>query len=139
MSKDRAMEHNLQWARVIRVYDGDTIFVETGNIGMKVRIANVNTPERGQPNYVEARDFTRKELEGKWVGLQNHVQQWDLYGRRIASVWYGKDYEKNIADELLARGLGVSDPTKMPSPMRVAHPKGLLPPDVRARSYRRGV
>lgn len=128
---DFRIEHNLTLGKCIDVYDGDTIFVVTGNIGMKVRLANVNTPERGAEKFQEAKDYTTKKLKGQWVGLENHGQQWDMYGRRLATVHYGyntktKTFSNNLNDELLDEGLAVSDPTKLPKPMLAAHPRGII-------------
>ncbi len=41
---------------VTKVVDGDTIDVN----GVRVRLALVNTPERGEPGYTEAREFTSR-------------------------------------------------------------------------------
>lgn len=128
---DFKTEHNLTLAKCIDIYDGDTIFVVMGNIGMKVRLADVNTPERGHDKFQEAKDFTTKKLKGQWVGLANHRQQWDMYGRRLATVHYGynsreQTFSNNINQELQDAGLAVSDPTKLPKPMLAAHPRGII-------------
>ncbi len=40
--------------RVTRIVDGDTLHIN----GVSVRLALVNTPERGEPGYTEASEFT---------------------------------------------------------------------------------
>lgn len=48
------------------VVDGDTIDVE--GIG-RIRFVGVNTPERGQPGYQEAKDFVKSLCLGKTIYL----------------------------------------------------------------------
>ena len=107
----RRQEHHLLFARVSRVLDGDTFVVECGPLGFRVRVADCNTPERGEANWSLARTFTEERLLGKWVGLGNRNQQWDRYARKLSEVYFGKDFERNLAQELIAAGLAVSDPT----------------------------
>lgn len=124
--------HQLQHGRVIYVYDGDTIFIDTGNVGTKVRLASINTPERGHLKYKDAKQFTIEAVLGRWIGLENHRQQWDMHGRRIASVWYGENFALNLSDELRRAGLGVEEPTRAPNPnflVRSYHPRGILTGD----------
>ena len=45
-----------------KVVDGDTIWVE--GIG-KIRFVQVNTPERGEPGYHEAKDYVKEKCLGK--------------------------------------------------------------------------
>ena len=47
-----------------KVVDGDTIWVE--GIG-KIRFVQVNTPERGEPGYHEAKDYVKEKCLGKTV------------------------------------------------------------------------
>src|SRR5688572_5920657 len=41
--------------KITRVIDGDTLVIESGE---KIRLSIVNTPERGQPGFQEAKQFT---------------------------------------------------------------------------------
>jgi endonuclease YncB( thermonuclease family) len=120
----RRQEHHLLFARVLRVLDGDTFVVECGPIGFRVRVADCNTPEKGKDGWADARDYTRKNLEGQWVGLGNRNQQWDRYARKLSEVYFGKDFTRNLAEELIAGGLAVSDPTTAANVML-----GTTPPD----------
>lgn len=121
-----ARTHQLQWARCIYVYDGETIHVETGNTGQKLRIANLHTPQKGEPNYEQAKQFVKNAVLGRWVGLENHRQQWDTQGVRIASVWYSEGFRLNLATSMKEQSLGVEDPQRNPTPMRSHHPRGAL-------------
>jgi len=80
---------------VTRVIDGDTI--EAG--GKKIRLTGINTPEKNQPYYKEARDFLSK-LVGKKVEVE--ITGKDKYKRNLAYVWFE---DKLINEEILKLGL----------------------------------
>lgn len=109
----RKTEHYRLFARISRVLDGDTFFVECGPLGFRVRLADCNTPERGQQNYREATEFSSSRIEGKRVGLSFRNQQWDMHSRMVAEVWYGKEFDLNLAQELIDAGLAEKDPTSI--------------------------
>ena len=44
---------------VVRVIDGDTIIAHWRGMDEKVRLLNIDTPERGEPGYKEATDMLR--------------------------------------------------------------------------------
>ncbi|BAW31110.1 MAG TPA: thermonuclease family protein [Methanothermobacter sp.] len=81
------------------VVDGDTIDVE--GIG-RIRFVGVNTPERGQPGYQEAKDFVEEMCLGKTVYLDiDDAKKYDKYGRILAIVYVNGI---NLNAELLKRG-----------------------------------
>jgi micrococcal nuclease len=81
------------------VVDGDTIDVD--GVG-RIRFVGVNTPERGQPGYQEAKDFVASLCLGKTVGLDiDNAKHYDKYGRVLAVVYAG---DTNVNAELLKRG-----------------------------------
>jgi micrococcal nuclease len=81
------------------VVDGDTIDVD--GVG-RIRFVGVNTPERGQPGYQEAKDFVSSLCLGKTVGLDiDNAKHYDKYGRVLAVVYSG---DTNVNAELLKRG-----------------------------------
>ena len=81
------------------VVDGDTIDVD--GVG-RIRFVGVNTPERGQPGYGEAKDFVKSLCLGKTVGLDiDNAKTHDKYGRVLAVVYAG---DTNVNAELLKRG-----------------------------------
>jgi len=59
---------------VTRVVDGDTIIVHYTFAGMEatesVRLLNIDTPERGEPQYDEATEALRSLVAGKSVRLE---------------------------------------------------------------------
>ncbi|MGF7118364.1 micrococcal nuclease [Methanobacterium oryzae] len=81
------------------VVDGDTIDVE--GIG-RIRFVGVNTPERGQAGYSEAKDFVKDLCLSKTVYLDiDDAKHYDKYGRTLAVIYVDNI---NINAELLKRG-----------------------------------
>ncbi len=78
---------------VVRVTDGDTVRISPEVEGeSKVRLIGVDTPETGadrgpEPYGEEARDFTRRSLEGQDVTLEFDVERKDDYGRLLAYAY----------------------------------------------------
>jgi len=87
-------------ATVASVIDGDTIALSDGT---KVRYLGVNTPERGQPFYEEAKRFNEQLVQGRAVRLETKGQAPDAYGRRLAYVSVG---DVLVNARLIAEGLG---------------------------------
>ena len=90
----------------IRVIDGDTIVLESGE---KVRLIGVDTPELHHPKkpvqyYAkEAKEFTKSLVEGKDVRLKYDWQRKDKYGRTLAYVYLKDRTFLNI--EIIKQGL----------------------------------
>lgn len=97
------------------VVDGDTIDVESlqifdlrhqkpvvfESVG-RIRFVGVNTPERGQSGYSEAKDFVKSLCLHKTVNLDiDNAKHYDKYGRTLAVVYAGNT---NVNAELLKRG-----------------------------------
>jgi micrococcal nuclease len=81
------------------VVDGDTIDVE--GVG-RIRFVGVDTPERGERGYQEAKDFVKSSCLGKTVGLDiDNAKHYDKYGRVLAVVYVDS---VNLNAELLKRG-----------------------------------
>ena len=70
--------------RVVAVHDGDTLTVQSGADLFKVRLADVDAPERGQPFGKQARRFTGEITLGKRVRVD--VVLIDIHGRRVGEV-----------------------------------------------------
>jgi len=93
---------------VKRVVDGDTF--ET-DIGDKVRLIGVNTPETVKPNSPveaygkEASDYTKKRLTGQTVYMFADVGDKDKYGRLLRYVFIKGD-EEMFNETLLREGYG---------------------------------
>lgn len=79
-----------------RAIDGDTF--ETSD-GTTIRLLNINTPEKNQKGYLEAKKFLSK-FESKSVELE--ITGTDKYGRVLAKM-FAPDY---INLEIIKEGLG---------------------------------
>jgi endonuclease YncB( thermonuclease family) len=79
------------YSKVIRVIDGDTIELETGD---KIRLSVVNTPERYENGYTEAKQFTESLCLGKnaIVDIDNR-QPSGSYSRLVGAVYCFIDNE----------------------------------------------
>ncbi|UYP46392.1 hypothetical protein NEF87_002677 [Candidatus Lokiarchaeum ossiferum] len=79
---------NIYRKKVAAIVDGDT-FIITGN--KYVRIANINTPEKGESGYFKAKRILSSLIP---VGSLVTIKQVaiDTYGRIVAYVkYYGRD------------------------------------------------
>jgi len=85
-----------QSVNVTKVVDGDTIDSSLG----KIRLLGINTPEKKQPYYEEARDNLKSLIEGKVVEIRSSGR--DKYDRILAYVYLDG---KLINEEQLSRGL----------------------------------
>lgn len=99
-------------AKCINVVDGDTIDVQI-DLGFKMttvqrlRLIDIDTPERGQEGYYEATEFTAYHVLGKEIGITTHKT--DSFGRYLAEVFvpYVDDFNDgySLSDLLLHEGL----------------------------------
>ena len=91
----------LAWeGKVVSVTDGDTIKVLKDGIQIKIRLAAIDCPEKGQPYGQAARKFTAKLVAGKIVKVW--PTDTDRYGRTVAFVFVGST---DLNKELLKAGL----------------------------------
>lgn len=80
------------------VVDGDTI--DCPSVG-RIRLVGVNTPERGEPGYKEAKDYVKRKCLGKKIYLDiDDKKRKDKYGRTLAIVYVG---DENINRQLLEK------------------------------------
>lgn len=70
---------------ISRVIDGDTFEIENAD----VRLVNMNTPEKNEPGYDEAKNFLL-QFENKTVEIEELST--DRYGRTLARVFYSGKY-----------------------------------------------
>ena len=85
--------------QVKRVVDGDTIVLADGR---HIRYVGINTPERGEPWWEEARDYNAQKVGGKMVTLEFGQVREDVYGRALAYCSVG---DEMVNAELLKAGL----------------------------------
>jgi len=82
--------------QVTRIIDGDTIEL---NDTIKIRLLGINTPEKNQPYYQQAKDYTTF-LQNKTIQIESHGQ--DKYQRTLAHIYF---QDKNINAQILQQGL----------------------------------
>jgi endonuclease YncB( thermonuclease family) len=70
--------------QVIRVTDGDSITVRAGEENIKVRLAQIDAPETGQPWGTRSRQELADMVAGRTVIIKSTGQ--DRYGRTIAQI-----------------------------------------------------
>lgn len=80
---------------VSRIIDGDTIVGNNGSI----RLLGINTPERGEEYYAEAKEFLEAEIFNRTVQLKFGKEREDLYGRTLAYIFLdGKNVNIKIVE-----------------------------------------
>jgi micrococcal nuclease len=87
--------------RVVGIADGDTISVLVGSVEERVRLAGVDTPERGQPFGARAKEFTGAACFGEFITLLPEGR--DRYDRIVADVILPDG--KSLSRELVRAGL----------------------------------
>ena len=87
---------------VSRVTDGDTLVVNN----TPIRLAMIDTPERGEPGYQDATEFTYNNCPlGSTVSYKpDSGQSSGSYGRTIAKVWCGNTASPSLNELLLENG-----------------------------------
>ena len=84
---------------VVGITDGDTLTLLVDRSQIKVRLAEIDTPERGQPWGTRARQALADMVFRKQVNVE--VTDIDRYGRSIGRIWLG---DRDINRELVAGG-----------------------------------
>lgn len=75
-------------SKVVRIIDGDTILLENGD---RIRLAIVNTPERGEPGYDDAVSFTTSLCLDKIAFVDIDNAQPPSYNRLVGAVYCSVD------------------------------------------------
>ena len=75
--------------RVTNVVDGDTVDVSDGENTFRVRLIGVDTPERGECYFHEARDLLESLILGREIILTKDSTQdeRDIYGRELRYIF----------------------------------------------------
>ena len=73
--------------KVTKVVDGDTFF--TASRKRPVRLAKVDTPEKGERGYQKATNALRSLIKGEEVLIDTVAR--DTYGRSVANVKIGRN------------------------------------------------
>lgn len=83
---------------VERIIDGDTIVINDSSI----RLLGINSPEKGEKYYEEARDYLENLSLGKMVNLKKSKEDLDRYGRKLRYVFHNGE---NINLKIIEQGL----------------------------------
>lgn len=81
------------------ISDGDTINIEKDGLKFKIRLAEVDCPEKDQPYGIEAREFVKKFLDGKEITIT--PLKTDRYGRTLAYIRAGNN---DLGEALIKNG-----------------------------------
>lgn len=87
---------NFQPATVTKVVDGDTIWIDINGVEEIVRFIGVNTPEKNEQGFNEAREYTKMMLQDKYILLEKDISETDQYDRLLRYVWF--DVPNNHSD-----------------------------------------
>jgi len=85
-------------AKVERIIDGDTIVVDSGD---KIRLLGINTPEKGEEYYADAKEFLEGLILNKTVEVEYGKSKKDRYGRTLGYIFLNG---KNINQKLIEEG-----------------------------------
>jgi micrococcal nuclease len=107
---------------VERVIDGDTLVINGNN----TRLLGINTPEKGEKYYNEAKNFLSNLTLNKTVKLEYIGDKYDKYKRKLAYIIIG---DKNINIEIVKNGfanLYIYDKDKYTSDLKRAWSECLM-------------
>jgi endonuclease YncB( thermonuclease family) len=84
--------------KVVSVADGDTLTLLVDTQRVKVRLAEIDAPERGQPWGRRAKQALTEKVAGHVVQVETKFH--DRYGRRVGHVIYsGRDINRELVRE----------------------------------------
>lgn len=99
-------EFELQ-GRIVRIPDGDTVYLEQRGVRYKIRLAQIDAPENshgkkpGQP-FGAAAQQSLEQLVGKDPVRATCRREKDAYGRNLCTLWRG---ELDLNREQVKRGM----------------------------------
>ena len=94
-----ASDQSVLEGNVVGITDGDTLTLLVDRAQHKVRLAQIDTPERAQPWGTRARQALADKVFRKDVTVR--VSDTDRYGRLIGEIWLG---DRDINRELIREG-----------------------------------
>jgi len=96
--KDKSATTSTLHGKVVGITDGDTLTLLVGSRQYKIRLAEIDTPERRQPYGTKARQELSELAFGKEIIAK--VQDIDRYGRTVARLYVD---DIDISAELVRR------------------------------------
>ncbi len=98
------LNYALEKAKVIKVYDGDTIKVILNKKIEKVRLIGIDCPERDEVGFWQALNFTKRLTLHKKVLIEYDEEKRDKYGRLL--VYLFLEDGRFVNEEILKEGHG---------------------------------
>jgi endonuclease YncB( thermonuclease family) len=87
-------------AKVLVVMDGDTVFVQSGAFKAKIRLLNIDAPEKDQPYGKQSQESLQSLIGDKVIHVESKAT--DKFGRTIALISVG---DINVNEEQVRRGM----------------------------------
>ena len=78
---------DFEFVKINRVIDGDTVKYEDGSI----RLLGINSPERNEKYYSEAKEFLDKIVTNKTVRFEFGKEKYDRYKRTLAYIYFNNE------------------------------------------------
>jgi micrococcal nuclease len=88
---------------VISVIDGDTVLVTSGGQDEKIRLIGINTPEKGECGFNEAKDYLSSLILSQNIVIEMDSTQgeYDKYDRLLAFIFF---QDQNINQLMIEHG-----------------------------------
>ena len=99
LEAEKGKGETIEWYRILRVIDGDTVLISSGET---VRYIGIDTPEKNEPLRGESIEANKSLVEGKQVRLEYDIRKQGKWGRTLAYVYVDDTF---VNCELLLRGL----------------------------------
>lgn len=110
-----------------RIVDGDTFVLDTGSQALKIRLSEIDTPERNQPYGLQAKNALSTLIDGKAVQVREAGR--DKYRRTLGRVFVeGRDVNAALVEQGAAWVY-----------RQYSHDQRLLRLEEQARTARRGL
>lgn len=87
---------------VTQIIDGDTIAIEGGQ---RIRLLGIDTPEKGDFYYKEAKQYLENRILMKEVEIEKDIEDKDMYDRLLRYIWIN-DSLVNL--EIAEQGYGLA-------------------------------
>jgi len=98
-STTKVEEFTDEYATVTSIVDGDTLDIDSGE---RIRLVCVDTPERGENYYEEAKDRLSELVLNEEVRLEKDTTERGKYGRLLRYIWLDDEL---ISEVLVEEGL----------------------------------
>jgi len=85
-----------EYATVTNIVDGDTLDIDAGE---RIRLVCVDTPERGEEYFKEAKDRLSELVLNKEVRLEKDTEERGKYGRLLRYIWIDDELTSEILVE----------------------------------------